>query len=326
MKQWAVIALFAGVVLTSPHQACAQASRMPVIGLLHPGSPERFGDMVAAFRNGLGEHGFVEGENLKIEYRWAEGHTSRLTELAADLVRRQVALIAAPGGSFAALAARAATRTIPILFIAGPDPVEVGLVASISRPGGNATGVGIESTPMLAKRLEILRELVPQTEKVALLMSPSFTVEKFENDFVESNGLIRIRIDAGKVSDQNEYEAKFDAAVKAGARGLMVSANPNLTAQHKLIVQLADKYSLPAVYPWRQYVVSGGLASYGPSLVEAYRQLGRYAGRILKGATPETMPVESPNTFELVLNLKTAKALGLDVPYSLMAVANEKIE
>jgi ABC-type uncharacterized transport system substrate-binding protein len=325
MKRRAVLALFAGVTVAS-RRAFAQSSQVPVTGFLHPGSPDRFNDMVAAYRQGLREHGFIENQNLKIEYRWAEGRNSRLTELAGELVHRGVALIAAPGGSFAALAARAATKDVPILFIAGPDPVDVGLVASVSRPGGNATGVSIESTPMLAKRLEILRELMPQSAKIAMLMSPSFTVERFENEFVEANDLLRIRIDAGKSTDQGEYETKFDAAVKAGARGLLVSANPNLTAQHKLVVQLAASYSLPAVYPWRQYVVSGGLASYGPSLVEAYRQLGRYAGRILKGATPDTMPVESPNTFELALNLKTAGALGLDIPYSLIAVANEKFE
>jgi putative ABC transport system substrate-binding protein len=325
MKGWTRIALLAAVTL-APHQACAQASSTPVIGFLHPGSPDRFGDMVAAYRQGLGEHGFVENKNLKIEFRWAEGHNSRLPELAADLVHRGVSLLTVPGGSFAALAAKAATKTIPILFIAGPDPVDVGLVSSIARPGTNATGVAIESTSMLAKRMEILRQLIPEDAKVAMVMSPSFTVAKFENQFADSNELIRIQIDAGKLGDPKEYDEKFAAAVKAGARGLIVTTNPNLTAHHKLIVQLAEKYSLPAVYPWRQYVTAGGLASYGPSLVEAYRQLGRYAGRILKGATPDTMPVESPNTFELTLNLKTANKLGLEIPYSLIAVADEKIE
>jgi ABC-type uncharacterized transport system substrate-binding protein len=318
--------LLGGGALVWPLAAPAQSSKMPVIGFLHPASPERFARFVTAFQDGLKDQGYVDGHNVKIEYRWAEGNTDRLTELALDLAHHQVALIAVPGGSFAALAAKRATGTIPLLFVAGPDPVGVGLVKSISQPGGNATGVSVESTEMIAKRLEILRELMGEDVKTAMLVSSAFTVEKFETEFVEKNGMIAIKLRAGKERDENEYEDKLNAAVKSGARALLVSADPNFTARYKLIVELAAKYALPAVFPWRQYAEAGGLASYGPNLVEAYRQIGRYAGRILKGAKPETMPVESPNTFELVINLKTAKALGLEVPYTLTAIATENIE
>ncbi len=321
MKRERFVSLLGAALFACPVAAHAQSSTVPVVGFLHPASAERFAPHVAAFREGLSEHGYFEGRNLKIEYRWAEGHGDRLKEMAADLARRQVAVLAAPGGGFAAVVAKAATTTIPILFIAGPNPVEVGLVSSISRPGGNATGVAMESTEMLAKRLELLRELVPHTTKVAMLMSPAFTVEKYEREFVRSKELIGLKLANGA-----DYEQQFAAAAKDGARGLIVSADANFTAHHERIVGLAAKYGMPAVYPWRQYAAAGGLASYGPSLVEAYRQIGRYAGRILKGAHPETMPVEAPNTFELVLNLKTAQSLGLEVPDSLKAIANEKLE
>ncbi len=319
--------VFLGATMAEwPLGAHAQSSQFPVIGFLHPAAPDSFGRLVAAFRQGLAEHGYVEGRNIKIEYRWAEGHSDRLKALALDLVQQKVALIAAPGGSFAALAAKSATTTTPILFVAGPNPVGGGLVASISRPGGNATGVSLESTEMLAKRLEILRDLVPAGAKIAMLMSSAFTVEKFEREFVEQNDLIALKPGTGKKQDDDDYDEIFSTAVKNGARALIVSADPDFTARHKRIVDLAAKYALPAVYPWRQYVAAGGLVSYGPDLAEAYRQIGRYAGRILGGAKPDSMPVEGPNTFELVVNLKTAKALGIEVPYSLMAVANEKFE
>ncbi len=278
MNPWKLLVFLGALIPAWPLPVHAQSSSEPVVGFLHPASAQRFAAHVAAFRQGLNEHGYYEGR-------------------------------------------KAATATIPILFVAGPNPVDVGLVSSISRPGGNATGVSMETTDMLAKRLEILRELVPAGAKVAMLRSLAFTVEKFEAEFADSNDLIGFTLDAG-----SKYEDRFEAVVRAGARGLIVSADPNFTAHHKQIVDLAAKYGLPAIYPWRLYVAAGGLASYGPSLVEAYRQIGRYAGRILKGAKPETMPVEAPNTFELVLNLKTAQALGLQIPDSLMAVADEKLQ
>ena len=326
MNRRELIALIGATVSGVPAIARAQSGSMPVIGFLHPAAPDSFGRMLTAFREGLGEHGYVEGRNRTIEYRWAEGHGDRLKPLALELVQQKVALIAAPGGSFAAVTVKSATSKVPILFIAGPNPIESGLVASVARPGGNATGVSMESTEMLAKRLEILRELAPSGAKVAMLMSSAFTVEKFEREFVEENGLIPLKPATSGASDAAGYDAAFADATRNGARGLIISADSGFTADYKRIVELAAKYAIPAMYPWRQYAVAGGLVSYGPDLAEAYRQIGRYAGRILSGAKPETMPVEGPNTFELVLNLKTAKALGIEVPYSLMAVANEKLD
>jgi putative ABC transport system substrate-binding protein len=326
MNRREVIALIGATMSGAPAIARAQSGPVAVIGFLHPAAPDSFGRLLTAFREGLGEHGYVEGRNLKIEYRWAEGHSERLKPLATELVQQKVALIAAPGGSFAALAVKAVTSTVPILFIAGPNPIGSGLVASIARPGSNATGVAMESTEMLAKRLEILRELAPSGAKVAMLMSPAFTVEKFEREFVEENGLVPLKLSTPGAPETGSYDAAFADAAVNGARGLIVSADSGFTAHYKRIVELAAKYAIPAMYPWRQYAVAGGLVSYGPDLAEAYRQVGRYAGRILGGAKPETMPVEGPNTFELVLNLKTAKALGVEVPYSLMAVANEKFD
>jgi putative ABC transport system substrate-binding protein len=326
MNRRELIALMGATVSAAPAIARAQSRTMPVIGFVHPAAPDSFGRMLTAFREGLGEHGYVEGRNLKIEYRWAQGHAERLKALSLELVQQKVALIAAPGGSFAALAVKSATPTIPILFIAGPNPVGSGLVASVARPGGNATGVSLESTDMLAKRLEILRELAPTGAKVAMLMSAAFTVEEFERNFVEQNGLIPLKPATSGAPETGSYDAAFAEAAGKGARGLIISADSSFTAHYTRIVELAAKYAIPAMYPWRQYAVAGGLVSYGPDLAEAYRQVGRYAGRILSGAKPETMPVEGPNTFELALNLKTAKALGIEVPYSLMAVANEKFD
>jgi putative ABC transport system substrate-binding protein len=326
MNRREVIALLGAAVSGAPAVARAQSGSMPVIGFIHPAAPDSFGRMLTAFREGLGEHGYVEGRNLRIEYRWAEGHADRLKPLALELVQEKVALIAAPGGSFAALAVKSATPKTPILFIAGPNPVGSGLVASVARPGGNATGVALESTDMLAKRLEILRELAPNGAKVAMLMSQAFTVAEFERNFVEQNGLVPLKLATPGVPEAGSYDAAFADAASNGAHGLIISADSSFTAHYKRIVELAAKYAIPAMYPWRQYAAAGGLVSYGPDLAEAYRQVGRYAGRILGGAKPETMPVEGPSTFELVLNLKTAKALGIEVPYSLMAVANEKFD
>jgi len=318
--------LLGGATVASPVAAQAQSSGMPVIGFLHSASREPFARLVAAFHAGLNEKGYLEGRNVKVEYRWAEGREDRLSALAADLVHHHVALIVAIGGSFVALAAKAATATIPVLFISGSDPVQLGLVSSLSRPGGNATGLSLESTEMLAKRLEVLRELVPEGTRIAMLKSSAATVEKFETEFIEQYHLIALKLGAGKEFDKTEYENQFDAAVRDGARALLVSADPFFTNWHDLIVALAAKHALPAVYPWRQYAVSGGLASYGPSIFEAYRQIGGYAGRILKGAKPGDLPVQLPTRFELVLNLKAAKALGLTPPRTMFARANELIE
>jgi ABC-type uncharacterized transport system substrate-binding protein len=325
MRRRQFVGLLGGGLIVWPFAAEAQTASVPVIGFLHPTSARAFERPVAAFHDGLNEIGYFEGRNVKIEYRWAEGHEDRLKTLAADLVQRQVSLITAAGGSFVALAAKAATATIPVLFIAGSDPVGSGLVSALNRPGGNATGVSLVSTEMLAKRLEMLRELVPTAGKVAMLGSSALTVEKFEADFAEKNGLIVLKL-GEKDFDAAELESQFDAAVKNGAQALLVSADPFFTNRRDLIVSLATKHALPGVYPWRQYTLGGGLASYGPSITEAYREIGRYAGRILKGAKPADLPVQVPTKFEFVLNLGTAKALGLSVSPWMIARADEVIE
>jgi putative ABC transport system substrate-binding protein len=326
MRRREVIAFVGGSLAVWPLVARAQLSDAPVIGFLHSASAEPFQRLVAAFRDGLGDSGFIEGRNVRIEYRWAEGDEDRLKTFAAELVQHRVSLIAAAGGLRSVQVAKAATTTIPILFISGLDPVQLGLVKSINRPDGNATGVNLESTEMIAKRLEMLRQLVPASTRIAMLVSSHVAIEKIETSFVEKNELIAIKLDAGKESDGAEYESKFDAAVKNEAGALLVSSDPFFTNARDLIVALAAKRGLPALYPWRQYAAAGGLASYGPNIAEAYRQIGRYAGRILKGARPQTLPVETPNIFELVINLKAAKALGLTVSPWLLATANETIE
>ena len=306
---------------------------MPVIGFLNSGSASAFARLADAFHQGLTDEGFVEGRNVAIEYRWAEGHYDRLEDLATELVHRGVALIAAMGG---VPAAKSATATIPILFISGVNPVRAKLVASINRPAGNATGVTVFTSEMVAKRLELLRELAPRVRTVAMFqyVAKPYTSE-FDQEFVaqvELNdatsaartlGLQPIPLDAAREGD---LEVGLETAVKNGADALFVSADPFFTDRRDQLVALAARYALPAIYPWRQYAAAGGLASYGPNIADAYRQIGRFAGRILKGVKPENIPVREPDTFELVINLKTAKALGLTVPRWLLAAANETIE
>jgi putative ABC transport system substrate-binding protein len=304
----------------------AQQSSTPVIGFLHPASPGPFARLVAAFQEGLKETGYIDGKNVNVEYRWAEGREDRLKTLALELVDRRVALIAATGGTFVALAAKAATSTVPIVFLVGSDPVQLGLASSLNRPGGNATGVTLESTEMLAKRLEMLREFVPPGIKIGMLKSSAPTVERFEREFVEQYGLFGFTLGTGKEFDEQEYEAQFDRAVKNGSRALLVSADPFFMSRRNLIVRLAAKHGLPAVYPWREYGEAGGLATYGPSIPEGYQQVGRFAGRILKGTKPSDLPVQRPSRFNLVINLKTAKALGLTVSRLMLVRADELIE
>jgi len=324
-----------GAGLAYPLAVRAQPRRMPVIGFLNSGSQSAFAGLVAAFRQGLGEEGFVEGQNVAMEFRWAEGDYDRLPALSDELARRGVALIAATGGTMSARAAKAATKTIPILFVAGSDPVKFGLAESVSRPGGNATGVSVVTTPLVKKRLELLRELAPNVSSIAMLSNPGSTSFAFERDLAAENereetaaaarlaGVRLLMLEAGTDAD---LERGFDAVVNDGARALLVSADPFFTDRRNAIVALAKRHALPAIYPWRQYTAAGGLASYGPSISEAYRQIGRYAGRILKGANPADLPVQIPTTFELVINMQAASALGLAVSPWLLGRADEVIE
>jgi putative ABC transport system substrate-binding protein len=275
----------------------------------------------------LNAGGYVEGRNVAIDYRWAQGNYEQLRADAADLVRRRVALIVATGGLAAARAAKNATETIPILFIGGANPVGEGLVASLSRPGGNATGVNLYASDIIPKRLELLRELVPGIAKFVVVINPKVPSAQFERleleKAVQEPGL---QLSILEASDAGELKKAIHSAAAAGAGALLVSPDGFFTSQRAQIVDLVASHKLPAAYGWRQYTEVGGLMSYGPSIPDAYRHIGEYAGRILKGAKPGDLPVQQPTAFELVLNLKTAKALGIEVPYPLLVAASELIE
>jgi putative tryptophan/tyrosine transport system substrate-binding protein len=318
--------LLLGGAMTAPRSLRAQQKELPVIGYLIPGSPGPNAPFVAAFREGLGETGYVEGQNLAIEYRRAEGHYDRLPALAADLVARNVDVIAA-GGDAAALAAKSATSTIPIVFFGGGDPVAMGLVTSFARPGGNLTGVAFMAAELMAKRLELLSELVPQARVIALLVNPSApNAERSIGDVQEAARVKGVQLHILKAGTEAEIDAAFATLVQLEAGSLVVGADPFFDGQREQLLALASRHAVPAIYWLRVFAASGGLISYGPSLAAAYRQAGIYAGRILNGAKPADLPVQQPTTFELVVNLKTAKALGLTVPQSILARADEVIE
>jgi putative tryptophan/tyrosine transport system substrate-binding protein len=300
--------------------ARAQQPLVPVIGFLNSGSPAPFAPLLAAFHQGLKDGGYVEGQNVAIEYRWAEGRYDQLPALAADLVRREVAVIAATGGTYSARAAKAATATIPIVF-ATANPVGDGLVASFSRPGGNATGVSVFTTELASKRLQWLREVMPKAGKIAMLINSAANVQ--ETEAATRAGLQLLTINAQANSD---FELAFTQATQHGVEALLVSADPFFNTRRAQIVALAARHSLPAAYPWREYVEAGGLMSYGTSLAGSYRQVGQYVSRVLKGDKPAELPVQNPIKFELVINLKTARALGLTIPETLLATADEVIE
>jgi ABC-type uncharacterized transport system substrate-binding protein len=308
-----------GASLAAPLSVRAQQPPLPVIGFLNSGSPGPFARMLAAFHEGLKDGGYVEGRNVAIEYRWAEGHYDRLSTLAADLVLRQVAVLAATGGTMSVLAAKAGTSTIPILFVAA-DPVRDGLVASLSRPGGNVTGVSVFSAELAPKRLQLLRELVPNAVKIATLTNPA---SMDEAEAMTRSGLQVLTLTAQAESD---LEPAFIQAAQQGVEALLVSADPFLNSRRAQIVALAARHSLPAAYPWREYVEAGGLMSYGTSLVGTYRQVGQYVSRVLKGDKPADLPVQNPIKFDLAINLKTAKALDITIPETLLATADEVIE
>ena len=312
-----------------PVVARAQQAAVPVIGFLSSASnaPPSLERTPKGFRAGLNEAGYFVGRNVTIELFLANGRYDRLPALAKEMVRHQVSLIVAAGGLASALAAKAATAKIPILFIAGFDPVEVGLVSRINRPGGNATGISIYTTELLAKRLQLMRELVPQTSLVALLVNPLSPVAGIEIDDMESVARAKgFRLLALQASGQDEVEKAFASAIRNHADALLISADPFFTTRRQQIVALAARHGLPVVYPFQEYTEIGGLMSYGPSLMAAYHEIGLYAGRILKGADPGELPVQFPRTFELIINLKTAKALGLTIPETLLATADEVIQ
>jgi putative ABC transport system substrate-binding protein len=326
MKPGYFIALLGGLLAGSVG-VHAQESTLPLIGFLNSGSAPAFQRHIDAFRQGLGEAGYIEGRNVAIDYRWADGQQARLPELAAALVRRRAALIAATGGSMSAHAAASATTTIPIVFIAGPDPVADGLVQNLRRPGGNATGFAMMTSQLMPKRVELLLELVPKAATIALLLNGSgVDVDAVQRDVEVAMRAFGRKLIVLRVATGNDLEEAFVSAVRQRADALLVSPSAVLNDRRAEIVALAARHALPTAYPWREYAEAGGLVSYGPSIVRAYYQTGQYAGRILKGDKPADLPVQQPVNFETVLNVKTAKALGLTVPTSALVRADEVIE
>ena len=295
-----------------------------MIGFLNGQSPAPFAHLVAGFRNGLSETGFVEGRNVKVEYRWAGGVTDRLPELANELVQRKVAVLIATGGDSAAAAAKAATSAIPIVFSAGKDPVATGLVASLGRPGGNLTGVSMLTVALEEKRLGLLHELVPGANVMALLVS-SHSAEAIEK-WTEGARQASVRLIPVRAMVESDFETAFATIVKHRVDALVVSNDPFFNSRRDLIVALAARHRVPSIYEFREFTEKGGLMSYGASLADIYRQIGVYAGRILKGDKPGDLPVLQPSKFELVINLKTASALRLTIPQSLRLRADEIIE
>jgi putative ABC transport system substrate-binding protein len=317
---------FLGGAILAASGLRAQQKTMPVIGYLTTLSPGPAAPFVAAFRLGPSETGYVEGQNVTIEYRWAEGHYDRLPTLAVDLVGRKVdvmATVAIPS----ARAAKNATSTIPIVFMVGTDPVGDGLVASLARPGGNLTGVGFLNVELMPKRLELVSELVTRARVVALLVNPNNPLtEPMIRDVQEAARAKGLQLSVLEAGSEAEIDAAFATLVQLHAGALVVGADPFFTDRREQLVALASRHAVPAIYPWRESVAEGGLISYGTSLTGSHRQLGIYAGKILKGAKPADLPVQQPTTFELVVNLNTAKALGLTVPPSILARADEVIE
>jgi putative tryptophan/tyrosine transport system substrate-binding protein len=326
MKRREFITLLGGAAMTWPLTARAQQA-MPLIGFLSSRSPGESAGVVAAFRQGLTETGFVEGQNLTIAFRWAEGRYDRLPALAAELVSLRVAVLYAAGGPPSALAAKAATSAIPIVFSADSDPVGLGLVASLNRPGGNVTGMSLFASDLWAKNVELLKELVPTASVMAYLVNPSSpNVAGYLKGAAQAASALGIDIHLLNASTEHELDEAFAALAKLRAGGLIVPNEPFLDSQRDRITALAARNAVPALYNLREYVVAGGLASYGPSLPDSYRRAAMYAGRILKGEKPADLPVQVPTKFEFVINLKTAKTLGLDIPPTLLALADEVIE
>ena len=328
MKRREFITLFGGATVVWPRAARAQQPVMPVVGFLHSASAAAFAAPLAAFRKELSEAGYVEGQNVAIEYRWAEGQNDRLPALAAELARQRVAVIVTLGSTPATLAAKAATATIPIVFSIGTDPVKIGLVASLSRPGGNATGISELSVEIAAKRLGLLHELLPAATRFGVLVNPNnpYVMESFITELQTAASAIGRQIEVVTASTNGDIDTAFATLVKKRADALLISPDPLFVTRRVQLITLAVRHALPALYHRRELPEAGGLMSYGSDLSDQYRQTGVSVGRILKGEKPAEMPVQQPTKFEFVINLQTAKTLGIEIPATLLAAADEVIE
>jgi putative ABC transport system substrate-binding protein len=327
MRRREFIILLGGIAIFWPLAARAQQPAVPVVGFLSSRSPSESELDVAGFRLGLAQAGYVEHQNMAIEYRWAENQYDRLPGLAADLVSRQVRVIAALGGPVTALAVKAATKTIPFVFISGVDPVKLGLVDSFAKPGGNATGVNMFITAIEAKRLGLLHELVPTARQIAVIVNPnSPEIDQQLSDLQVAARAIGCELQIFRISAETEFDIVFATLAQNAVRALLVAADPFFNSHRARIVALAERHKVPAIYEARSYAIAGGLMSYGPNLPDMYRQVGLYTGQILKGAKPADLPVMQPTALQLVINLKTAQAIGLDVSTQLQQRADEVIE
>jgi putative ABC transport system substrate-binding protein len=321
------LTLLGGAAAAWPLTGRAQQSAMPVIGFLNSQSAGPFSHMVAGFHRGLSEAGLVEGRNIAIEYRWAEGQYERLPTLANELVHRGVAVLVTTGGEPAALAAKGATSTTPVVFLVGGDPVKLGLVASMNRPGGNFTGMTLLTASLEGKRLGLLKELIPKAGLVAALINPTYPLaENQRRDIQEAASRAGLRSAVVTAKTEGEFQAAFSALVEQHTDALIVCADPFFNSRRDQLVALAARHKLPAIYEFREFAFAGGLMTYGVNIVELYRGAAHYAARILKGTKPADLPVQQPTTFDFVLNLQAAKALGLDVPLQLQQLADEVIE
>jgi putative ABC transport system substrate-binding protein len=313
--------------VTWPFAVRAQQSAMPLIGFLNTQSAGPFSHLVAGFQQGLREAGFLEGQNIQIEYRWAEGRSEQLPALANDLVRRGIAVLVATGGEPAALAAKGSTQTIPIVFLIGGDPVKMGLVASMNRPGGNVTGLTLLSTEIERKRLALLQELLPKASLIAVLINPDFpATEDRRRDVMEAASRVGLKTTVVSASSESQFEPAFITAVEQRADALMVFADPFFNSRRDQLAALAARYKIPAIYEFREYALAGGLMSYGANIVELYREVAHYAGRILRGAKPSDLPIMQPTKFDFVINQKVARGLALEIPDKLLALADDVIE
>jgi ABC-type uncharacterized transport system substrate-binding protein len=327
MNRRELITLLSGAAAAWPLAAHAQQRITPMIGYLSGGAPGPFASFLTAFREGLGKTGYVEGQNVAIEYRWAEGHYDRLPALAADLVDRKVDLIAASGGDLATRAAKAATSTIPIVSNFGDDPVEIGLVASLAHPGGNLTGFSLLVVELHAKRLELISELVPNAKVIALLVNPnSPQTERVVRAMQEAARVRGVKLEVLKAATESEIETAFASLARLKTGALIQQADPFFLNRRDQFALLAARHAIPAIYEARQFAEAGGLMSYGANFPDMYRQIGAYAGRILKGDKPAELPVMRPTKFDLVINLTAAKAIGLSIPESFLLRADQVIE